>query len=103
MASIKIFWTKTAIRQRNYVFEYWNNRNKSTSYSKKLNKKIKERINHLKSHSEIGKKTDYKNHRSISLGHYSIIYLREDNKIYISAFWDNRQDPKKLIKYLKKK
>ena len=103
MALIKIFWTSTAIRQRNYTFEYWNDRNKSNSYSKKLNKKIKERINHLKSHPEIGKKTNCKNHRSISLGHYSLIYLKEENKIHITAFWDNRQDPKKLLKYLKNK
>jgi toxin YoeB len=43
MALLKIFWTSTAIKQRNYIFEYWNERNKSKSYSQKLNLKIKER------------------------------------------------------------
>lgn len=101
MASIKIYWTATSIKQRNYVFEYWNKRNKSTVYSKKLVKKINERIDQIKAHPEIGKKTNFKNHRSISLGHYSIIYLKKEDKIFITAFWDNRQDPNKLLKVLK--
>ncbi|MCD4774389.1 MAG: hypothetical protein K8R41_13505 [Bacteroidales bacterium] len=48
MAWLKIFWTSTAIKQRNHIFEYWNERNKSTTFSKKLNKKIKERVKLLK-------------------------------------------------------
>lgn len=48
MAQIKILWASTAVIQRNYIFEYWNKRNKSTSYSKKLNNKIKERLYILK-------------------------------------------------------
>lgn len=68
---------------------------------KKLLKSIKERMNQLKSYPDIGKKTTYKNHRSISLGHYSIIYKREIGKIIITAFWDNRQDSPNLLDYLK--
>ena len=30
MAKLNLFWTKTAIKQRNHTFEYWNNRNKVT-------------------------------------------------------------------------
>jgi hypothetical protein len=47
MAQLTINWTETAIRQRNYIFEYWIERNKSTTYAKKLNEKIKERTNLL--------------------------------------------------------
>ena len=56
MAELTIFWTNTAIKQRNYTFEYWNERNKSTTYSKKLNSSLKERINILKINPELGKK-----------------------------------------------
>ena len=42
MAQLTIQWTETAIRQRNYIFEYWIERNQSTTYAKKLNEKIKE-------------------------------------------------------------
>jgi len=101
MVRLEVFWTPTAIKQRNQVFEYWNERNKSTSYSLKLNTKIKSRINLLKTNSELGKKTEYKNTRAVSMGHYSILYKKMHSKIIITGFWDNRQNPKKLIEFLK--
>jgi len=102
MAQLTIHWTETAIRQRNYIFGYWIKRNQSTTYAKKLNEKIKERINLLKQNPELGKKTDLKNTRAVSLGHYSILYQKSNFKIIITGFWDNRQEPEKLLKFLKK-
>jgi len=101
MAKIKLLWTETAIRQRNYIFEYWNNRNKSTAYSRILSSKIKERTELLKKNPKIGKKTEYGNTRAISLGHYSILYKKLKLRIVITGFWDNRRDPEKLLKFLK--
>ena len=86
MARIEIFWTPTAIKQRNHVFEYWNERNKSTSYSLKLNAKIKSIINLLKTNSHLGKKTEFKNIRAVSLGHYSILYKIMHSKTFITGF-----------------
>jgi plasmid stabilization system protein ParE len=102
MVRLKVFWTVTALKQRNHIFDYWNERNKSISYSKKLNTKIKSRINLIKTNPELGKKTEYKNTRAVSLGHYSILYKKVNTKIVVTGFWDNRKDPKKLIEYLKK-
>ena len=68
MAQLTIHWTETAIRQRNYIFGYWIKRNQSTTYAKKLNEKITERTNLLKQNPELGKKTDFKNNRAVSLG-----------------------------------
>lgn len=101
MAHLLIYWTETAIKQRNFIFQYWNERNKSNTYTLKLNKKIKERINQLKTNPDIGKLTDFKNTRLISLGHYSVFYQKQSNRIFITGFWDNRQEPKKLLKFLK--
>lgn len=102
MAQLTIYWTETAIRQRNYIFGFWIERNQSTTYAKKLNDKIKERANLLKHNPDLGKKTDFKNTRAISLGHYCILYHASENKIIITGFWDNRQEPEKLLKFLKK-
>jgi len=66
MALLKVFWTETAVRQRNYIFAYWNERNKSTEYSKSLNAKINERISLLKSQPKSGKKSDFKDVRVVS-------------------------------------
>jgi toxin YoeB len=102
MDGLTIFWTHTAVMQRDYIFDYWNNRNKSATYSKKLNLTIRRRIELLKSQPEMGKKTNFGETRTISLGHYSILYKIDEPKIIITGFWDNRQDPKKLLKFLKK-
>ncbi|UPT71170.1 MAG: type II toxin-antitoxin system RelE/ParE family toxin [Flavobacterium sp. JAD_PAG50586_2] len=102
MAQLTINWTETAIRQRNYILEYWIERNQSTTYAKKLNEKIKERTNLLKQNPDLGKKTDFNSTRVLSLGHYNILYQKSDTKIIITGFWDNRQEPEKLLKFLKK-
>jgi toxin YoeB len=69
MAQLTIHWTETAVRQRNFIFEYWIQRNQSVTYAKKLNEKIRERTNLLKQNPELGVKTTFKNTRAVSLGH----------------------------------
>lgn len=100
MDEIKIFWTKIAQKQRDVIFEYYNNRNKSFIYSKKLKSEIKEYANILKQQPEIGKKITNSDLRNIFFGNYSLIYKRKLNIIYIAAFWDNRQNPEKLSEIL---
>ena len=102
MAQLAILWTETAIKQRNYIFEYWIERNQSTTYAKELNEKIKERTNLLKQNPDLGKKTDFNSTRVVSLGHYSVLYQKSNTKIIITGFWDNRQEPEKLLNFLKK-
>jgi len=103
MDGLKIFWTDTAKRQRDHIFEYWNERNKSTNYSKKLNLSIVERTQLLKTQPEMGKETEFENTRMISMGHYAIFYILTLPKIIITGFWDNRDDPKKLLNFLLRK
>ncbi|WP_428223888.1 type II toxin-antitoxin system RelE/ParE family toxin [Flavobacterium sp.] len=102
MAQLKVYWTETAISQRDYVLEYWVERNKNTSYSKSLYKRISERVTILKKQPFIGKPSNFKDTRVISLGHYSIFYKPTETKIIITAFWDNRQEPEKLLNFLNK-
>lgn len=101
MVFLKVFWTETAIVQRNLVFKYWNHRNKSNTYSIKLKTLIKERINLLKQYPDIGKKTEFKAIRIIYLEHYSILYKVDKEIIFIVGFWDNRQNPLKLLRLLR--
>ena len=35
------------------------------------------------------------------MGHFSILYKLAEEKLIITAFWDNRQDPKKLLELIK--
>ncbi len=97
----KVVWTTIALKQRNYIFEYWNLKNKSKNYSVKLNLKIKERVILLKHFPEIGIVTVFPKTRVIFLGYYSIFYQISSQNIIITGFWDNRQEPKKLFDFLK--
>lgn len=101
MDVLKVAWTATAIKQRNYIFAYWNERNKSNNFSRKLNQKFIERVSLLKTNPELGKKTSFKTNRVLTLGHFSIFYRLIDNTIFITSVWDNRQNPKKLRDFVK--
>ena len=35
------------------------------------------------------------------MGHFSTFYKVTEDKLIVTAFWDNRQDPKKLIKIIR--
>lgn len=93
-------WTKTAKKQRREILKYWVERNKSTRYSEKLIGKINRRIKTILKFPEIYKEADFPKTRVSAMGHYSIFYQVINGKILITAFWDNRQDPKKLYELL---
>ena len=103
MAKRTVVWTKTADILFAGTLEYWNKRNKSNSYSKKLVKLVAERTKHIANSPFIYRSTDFNNIRIASLGNYSILYKVTDEQIIVTAFWDNRQDPKKLLEILRNK
>ena len=103
MAKRTVRWTRTADIQYVGILEYWVKRNKSTTYSKKLIKIVAERTKQIAETPFIYKKTDFKDTRVVSLGNFSIFYKMTDEQILITSFWDNRQDPKKLLRILEDK
>ena len=103
MAQNTIIWTETAIKQRRAILKYWTLRNQSTVYSEKLIILIRERIERIFKNPEIGKETNHLDTRQVAMGNFSIYYKKIENQLIITAFWDNRQDPKKLLKLLNQK
>lgn len=102
MDELDISWTRTALKQRNHIFHYWNKRNKSKIYSRKLNNAIWERLYLLKQHPNLGKSIEFEDIRMISLWHYSILYKVVPTQIIVTAIWDNRQESSKFLKFLRK-
>jgi len=100
MAERKIIWTKTAQKQRRSVLEFWLRRTSSPDYSIKLITLISKRTSTLAEHPEFGQISEYPGTRVTTLGHFSIFYKTEESSIFITAFWDNRQDPNDLYKLL---
>ena len=96
MAQRNVVWTKTADLQLVGVLKYWLDKNKSNVYPKKLIKLVTQRTKQIAETPYMFKSTDFKNVRVASLGNFSIYYKVTDKSIIITAFWDNRQDPKKL-------
>ncbi len=103
MVKRTVRWTRTADIQYVGILEYWVKRNKSTTYSKKLIKIVAERTKQIAKTPFIFKKADFNETRVASLENFSIFYKVTDEEILITAFWDNRQDPKKLLRILKDK
>jgi plasmid stabilization system protein ParE len=97
MVKRKVNWTNTASIQLREVLEFWVRRNKSKTYSLKLLTKIESRINTLIEFPFEYPETSFPEVRVAAMNHYSIFYKVTDDIIIILAFWDNRQDPKKLL------
>ncbi len=101
MAKRTVKWTRTADIQFVGILEYWSKRNKSPDYSKKLIKIVADTTKQLAKNPFISPKANFKDTRVTSIKNFSIYYKVNDIEIIITAFWDNRQDPKKLLKILK--
>lgn len=101
MAERTVVWTETAARQRREILRYWTDRNKSTTYAEKLIKLSVARIKVILKHPESFPQTIYPETRVSAMGHFSILYKLTDEHLIVTAFWDNRQDPKKLLKIIK--
>jgi plasmid stabilization system protein ParE len=101
MAKRTVVWTETAVRQRREILKYWVKRNGTTTYAEKLIKLITEQINVILNNPKLFKKADFPDTHISALGHFSIFYKYNKSTLIITAFWDNRQDPKKLLDVLK--
>lgn len=97
---LAIKWTGTAQKQFYLALDYLVERNKSTTFSEKLTEIVWDKIDFISRNPLASKATSHPDTRISSMGHYSIVYKIVKNEIIIMAFWDNRQDPKKLYELL---
>ena len=100
MAKRAIVWTLTAAKQRREVLKYWTIRNGSTIYAEKLIKLTASQIKTILTHPESYKLTEFPETRVSAMGYFSIFYKVTESQLIITAFWDNRQDPKTLLRVL---
>ncbi|MEM7549483.1 MAG: type II toxin-antitoxin system RelE/ParE family toxin [Bacteroidota bacterium] len=101
MAQRKVVWTQTAARQRRSILEYWVNRNKSNTYSIKLLRLSNEKANLIAQNPKLFGQADFPDTHMAAMGHFSIFYKFNSKQVIITAFWDNRQDPKNLLEELR--
>lgn len=98
MAKRKIVWTETAAKQRREILRYWTERNRTTTYAEKLIEITAKHLKVISKNPEAFKETEINDVRESAMGHFSLYYKITPDQIIVMAFWDNRQDPKKLLK-----
>ncbi len=100
MAKRTVVWTETAAQQRRHILKYWVKRNGTTTYAEKLIKLTAKQIISIQNNPKLFKKADFPDTHVSAFGHFSIFYKFTKEQLIITAFWDNRQDPKKLLDIL---
>lgn len=100
MAQKTVVWTLTAARQRREVLKYWTIRNGSNEYAKKLIRQTKDIIDLICTHPLAFKATNFPETRVATFGNFSIFFKTTEQGIIITAFWDQRQDPVKILELL---
>jgi plasmid stabilization system protein ParE len=88
----KIIWTQTAQTERREILVYWVKRNKSKTFSKKLNKLFVAALKDISKNPMIGRKTDMENVRAKIVREYLLFYEISDEYVYVLSVWDNRRD-----------
>ena len=90
MAKRKIVWTKKANVERKDILEYWINKNKSKTYSIKLNKLFIETLKLISEYPNIGRQTSEKNTRVTIVRDYLLFYEVNEKEIVVQSVWDGR-------------
>ena len=98
MAKRKIVWTETAAKKRREIMNYWTERNKSTTYAEKLIEITAKHLKVISKNPHAFKETEMNDVRESAMGHFSLFYKITPDQLIVMSFWDNRQDPKKLLK-----
>lgn len=98
----RIRWSRRSQDDRKAIYSYWNEKNQSKAYSKKLNKLFIEAVELLSIHPQLGRKSTEKEVRIKVVKDYLILYKFTDTELWVMAIFDSRQDPEKLKKRLMK-
>lgn len=75
----RITWTPKAQQDRKEILRYWQERNQSNTYSKKLNQLIRKAVILIAAHPHIGRRTNIENVRVKLLRDYLIFYEESED------------------------
>ena len=92
----KIIWSKRAQQDRYSIFKYWNKRNNSNNYSKRLNTLFIAAAEFVAHNPTTGKQTDRQNIRIKFVSHFALLYEIRKSELHLLTIFDTRQDPDKL-------
>jgi plasmid stabilization system protein ParE len=96
MAKRKIVWSHRARIKLFMILEFYSERNKSNTYSKKLYTKFNKELSLLLKQPEIGIKTELEAVRGLIVEEFILFYEVTTEMIIIHTLWDSRQNPSDL-------
>lgn len=96
MAKRKIIWSNRAKNKRYEILKYYIDRNKSSTYSKKLNLRINKDLRLLIKYPDLGIKTDMEGVRGLIIEHFILFYEFNESLILVHYIWDTRQNTDEL-------
>ncbi|MEI6059507.1 MAG: type II toxin-antitoxin system RelE/ParE family toxin [Bacteroidota bacterium] len=96
MAGRKIVWSHRARIKLLMILEFYTERNKSKTYSKKLYTKFNKELSLPLKQPEIGIKTELDSVRGLIVEEFILFYEVTDEMIIIHTLWDSRQNPADL-------
>ena len=88
-----ISWTPFALNSKQEIFSYWNNRNKSKTYSQKLNLEFRNALIKVAKIPKTGIQTDEDEVRITLFTHFELIYKISEQEINVLDIFDTRQNP----------
>jgi plasmid stabilization system protein ParE len=91
-----IVWSSKAKLDLKNLFEFYNHRNKSKTFSLKFHRKIQKEIQLLIQQPEIGKKSNKIGVRGLLIDNHFIFYEIFQEQIVILAVWHTCQNPSNL-------
>ena len=97
MAKRKIIWSHRARIKLLMILEFYSERNKSKTYSKKLYAKFNKELLLLLKQPEIGIKTELETVRGLIVEEFILFYEVTAEMIIVHTLWDSRQNPTDLI------
>lgn len=90
-------WTKSAVLDQAATLLYWNEHNKSNTYSKKILKEVGKKEEFLLKNFNSGTPLNYRSMFKVQLlKYFSLVFHLKNEEIQIISFWDNRRNPENL-------
>jgi toxin YoeB len=92
----EIRWSVRPDQDRREIEEYWTNRNKSNSYSLKLDQLFREGVSKVSKTPDLGIPIKFPSIRYKIVRDYLIYYRIDSVYIEVITIWDSRRNPKKF-------
>jgi addiction module RelE/StbE family toxin len=97
-----VVWAERAKNDLKSIKNFFDTRNQSTSYSKKLLKTLRDSTKLIEKFPLLSIPTEYENIRGFVILEYIIFYEIMKEHILILLIWDCRRDPEQLQIILKR-